>query len=80
MSKKSTKTRNLTTVVNRFQSEKEILTTPEIGLAYKATLTDFVHGKTTRASCDTISKLLKGALETRRLAITEKGGRAPQHF
>ena len=80
MAKKNSTKRTLHDLSDKFASGEEILTSAEIAMAYKATLVDFVRGKTTRPACDTVSRLLKGALEARRADLEERIERPTQYF
>ena len=50
------------------------LTGPEIALAYKAALSDFVSRKTSRAAIAEVSRLLSGSLAARRQELQEQEG------
>lgn len=51
--------------------EDQGLTAPEIAMAFKATLLDFVGGSTDRKSVSEVGRLLSGALAARRASIED---------
>lgn len=69
---KGTDDRRLAALDVEFGRSKEMLTSAEIAMAYKAALSDFVRGETTSSAIKEVRGLLDGALASRRQHLAEE--------
>jgi len=71
--------RSLVAANAQFSQSKASLTAADIAIAYKAALSDFVRGKTTRQNTSEVSSLLSGALAARKQQLLEEKDLSSMH-
>lgn len=78
MSAKGSQDRQLVDVFSGIAEQKSGLTAAQIALAYKAALSDFVGGKTSRSSFAEVSRGLSGSLLARKQEVLEEDSTSVQ--